>query len=216
MINLVANCVYPGEMDVYDEARLWDGPPHPSVQSYGESRRLLLTVAECYRRQKGLASVNLIVPNMYGPFDSADPNKTHALNALALKFARAVREGSMLVEVWGTGRPVREWLFVRDMARVVRQVMEDGVGWEVPVNIAQRQGFTVSELVELVRKAVDTTVRSSTTLAMGTVRHARSWMTAGFASTFSSFAFTPIESGIRSTLDYYADTMKRDREHFLL
>ncbi len=91
---------------------------------------------------------------MYGPFDSADPNKTHALNALALKFARAVREGSMLVEVWGTGRPVREWLFVRDMARVVRQVMEDGVGWEVPVNIAQRQGFTVSELVELVRKAV--------------------------------------------------------------
>jgi GDP-L-fucose synthase len=78
MVNVVANCVYPGAMEVYEESRLWDGPPHESVQSYGESRRLLLTLADCYRRQKGQLSINLLVPNMYGPHDSTDPNKTHA------------------------------------------------------------------------------------------------------------------------------------------
>ena len=215
-INLVANCVYPGEMDVYDESRLWDGPPHTSVQSYGESRRLLLTVADCYRRQKGMHSLNLVVPNMYGPFDSTDPNKTHALNALALKFVKAVQGGATQVEVWGTGRPVREWLFVRDMARVVRQVIEDGARWEEPVNIAQRRGFTVSDLVELVRQAAgyQGSIVYNTSYGDGAPRKVMD--DRRFRQHFPSFAFTPIEAGIRSTLDYYAEVVTQNREHFLL
>ena len=154
VVNPVASCVYPGTMDVCEESRLWDGPAHPSVRSFGDSRRLLLAVADCYWRQKGLL---LRQPDRaeyaYGPHDSTDPNKTHALNALALKFVTAVGSNAPKVEVWGTGRPVREWLFVRDMGRVVRQVIDEGARWSDPVNLAQNQGFTVSELVDLVRRA---------------------------------------------------------------
>jgi len=216
VVNLVANCAYPGTMDLYEESRLWVGPTHPSVQSYGESRRLLLALADCYQRQKGLLSINLMVPNMYGPYDSTDPNKTHALNALALKFARAVRDGATQVEVWGTGRPVREWLFVRDMARVVRQLIEDGARLEEPVNIAQRRGFTVSDLVELVRKAAGYEGSIVYNTAYGDGAPQKVMDDRRFRQHFPSFAFTPIETGIRATLDYYAEAMKQDREHFLL
>lgn len=216
LVNLVANCVYPGTMDVYEESRLWDGPTHPSVQSYGDSRRLLLALADCYQRQKGLPSVNLIVPNMYGPHDSTNPNKTHALNALAFKFVSAVQRGAAQVEVWGTGRPIREWLYVRDMARVVRQVIEAGARWEEPVNIAQRRGFTVSDLVELVRKAAgyDGSIVYNTAYGDGAPRKVMD--DRRFRQRFPAFAFTSIEAGIRSTLDYYAEALKQDREHFLL
>jgi len=207
IVNLVANCVYPGTMDVYEESRLWDGPTHPSVQSYGDSRRLLLALADCYQRQKGLRSVNLIVPNMYGPYDSTNPNKTHALNALALKFVTAVQRRASQVEVWGTGHPIREWLFVRDMARVVRQVIGDAMAVAEPLNIAQNRGLTVRDLVELFRQAsgYDGTIAYNTVYGDGAPRKVMD--DRRFRQHFPSFAFTPLDVGIRATLDYYAATL---------
>jgi GDP-L-fucose synthase len=216
VVNPVASCVYPGTMDVCEESRLWDGPAHPSVRSFGDSRRLLLAVADCYRRQKGLPSVNLIVPNMYGPHDSTDPNKTHALNALALKFVRAVGSNAPKVEVWGTGRPVREWLFVRDMARVVRQVIDEGARWPDPVNLAQNQGFTVGELVELVRGAAGYTGAIVYNPRYGDGAAKRVMDDRRFRSHFPSFAFTPIRIGIEATLDYYRTIVAQDHEHLIL
>ena len=203
IVNLVANCVYPGAMDVYQESRLWDGPPHLSVQSYGESRRLLLAVADCYQRQKGLPSVNLIVPNMYGPHDSTDPNKTHALNGLALKFVRAVRHEAAQVEVWGTGSPIREWLFVRDMARVVRQVIETGAQPPSPVNIGQKHGITIAELVGLVRHAVRYEGAVVYNTAYGDGAPKKIMDDSRFRSYFPSFSFTSMTIGIQATIEYY-------------
>jgi len=216
MVNLVANCVYPGTMDLYEESRLWDGPTHPSVQSYGESRRLLLALADCYHRQKGLLSVNLLVPNMYGPYDSTDPNKTHALNALALKFVSAVQREAAQVDVWGTGRPIREWLFVRDMARVVRQVIDEGAQWPEPVNIAQKQGFTITELVDLVREATGYKGSIAYNVAYGDGAPQKIMDDRRFRARFPSFAFTPIRTGIEATLDYYRTIVVQNHEHFIL
>jgi GDP-L-fucose synthase len=215
VVNLVANCVYPGDLDVCEESRLWDGPPHTSVQSYGETRRLLLTLADCFRRQKGLASINLIVPNMYGPFDSTDPNKTHALNALALKFVNAAQRDTPQVEVWGTGRPVREWLFVSDLARVVRSTITERGQWTEPFNIGQKRGYTIDELVDLIRRAAGYTGSIVHNLAYGDGAPKKIMDDGRFRRLFPSFAFTPIERGIRATLDYYALRMTSDHEHFL-
>ncbi|PKQ29465.1 MAG: GDP-L-fucose synthetase, partial [Actinobacteria bacterium HGW-Actinobacteria-10] len=126
VVNPIANCAYPGIMEIYREDGLWDGPIHPSVLSYGSTRRMMSVLSECYRQQYGLRSVNLIVPNMYGPGDSTDPNKTHALNALVIKAVRAVQENASRIEVWGTGKPVREWLYVGDFARLVLDVIQSG------------------------------------------------------------------------------------------
>jgi GDP-L-fucose synthase len=137
IIDPIANCAYPGLMDLYEERGFWDGPIHPSVLSYGSTRRMMWVLSKCYFDQYGVRSLNLVVPNMYGPYDSTNPNKTHALNALVIKFVRAVKYGLREVEVWGTGKPIREWLYVKDFAAVVRRVIEDGQDSLEPVNIAQ-------------------------------------------------------------------------------
>jgi len=81
VINPIANCAYPATADIFREEEWWNGHLHRSVLSYGTSRRLLWAAAECFQLQYGIRSIHLLTPNMYGPYDSTDPNKAHALNA---------------------------------------------------------------------------------------------------------------------------------------
>jgi len=200
IINPLANCAYPGVMDQYDERGLWDGPIHPSVLSYGSTRRMMWVFSKCYREQYGVRSVNLIVPNMYGPYDSVNPNKTHALNALVIKFVKAVTNGASEVEVWGTGKPIREWLYVGDFARLVLRVIEGGEDSLDPVNLAQNKGQTVSELVDAVRTQVGRIVYN-TKFQDGSPKKVMD--DTYFRQRFPGFDFTSLETGIAETVAYY-------------
>lgn len=203
VVNPIANCAYPGVMDRYREAELWAGPVHPSVLSYGSARRMVDALATCYRAQYGVRSVNVIVPNMYGPFDSTNPNKTHALNALVIKFVRAMREHSAEVEIWGTGKPVREWLYVKDFARIVRCVIERGEESMEPVNIAQNHGLSVDELVAIIRDTLGYkgAVVKNPLFPDGSPKKVMD--DEQFRRRFPDFQFTPFATGLRETIEYY-------------
>lgn len=203
LINPIANCVYPGDLDVLDERRLWDGAPHISVMSYAVTRRLALAAATCYGRQYGARTVSLIVPNMYGPGDSIDPSRTHALNALVIKFVRATIRDLSSVEIWGTGRPVREWLYVKDFARLVRLTIESGDTSAQPVNLAQGAGQTIAEIVDIIRELCnyDGEVFYNTNYQDGAA--SKIMRTARFRERFPGFSFTQLERGIQDTIAYY-------------
>jgi len=155
IINPIANCAFPATLKIYRESEFWDGPLHDSVLSYGSTRRMLVVLGECYRQQFGVKSLNFFVPNMYGPFDSTDPDKAHALNALAGKIVKSQRSSADSITVWGSGVAVREWLYAGDFARIVQQIVELGhmPEFQNPVSIAQNWGLSVREIVELLVKA---------------------------------------------------------------
>jgi len=203
IINPIANCAYPGILDTYDEASFWLGPVHPSVLSYGSTRRMIDVLSNCYSNQYGVRSSNVFVPNMYGPFDSTNPNKTHALNALVIKFVKAMKENSPEVEVWGTGKPIREWLFVKDFARIVRILIETNEKILSPINIAQNNGFSVDELVEIICKQLDYsgTIRKNTKYQDGSPKKVMDDTL--FRQWFPDFAFTSFINGLAETISYY-------------
>lgn len=203
VINPIANCAFPGTMDEYREENLWDGPVHPSVLSYGSTRRMIDALARCYHVQYGVRSSNLIVPNMYGPYDSTNPNKTHALNALVIKFVKAKKHGLPEVEIWGTGKPIREWLYVGDFARIARQVIETESVFLEPISVAQNQGLTVVELVEVIRGAIEYEgkVVYNTKYPDGSPKKVMN--DRRFRRGFPDFQFTPFASGLNKTIEYY-------------
>jgi GDP-L-fucose synthase len=203
VINPIANCAFPGVMNEYREECLWDGPIHPSVLSYGSTRRMMDALARCYHAQYGVRSSNLIVPNMYGPYDSTNFNKAHALNALVIKFVTAVKYGHSAVEVWGTGQPIREWLYVRDFARVVRNVVESQHMFLEPISIAQNHGLTVTELVEIISDAsgFEGEIVYNTKYPDGSPKKVMNDI--AFRRTFPDFEFTSFDTGLRETLEYY-------------
>lgn len=203
VINPIANCAYPGIMDIYEERGLWDGPIHPSVLSYGSTRRMMWVLSKCYSDQYGVRSVNLLVPNMYGPYDSINPNKTHALNGLVIKFVRAAKGQLPEVEVWGTGKPIREWLYVKDFAAIVRRVVEAREDSLEPVNIAQNRGFTVNEIVEIIQGLTDYTgeVVYNPRYQDGSPKKVMD--DEYFRRRFPDFEFTDLVQGISETIEYY-------------
>jgi GDP-L-fucose synthase len=214
VINPIANCAYPATASTFQEDHWWDGHLHQSVLSYGSTRRLLWSVAECFRMQHGVTSVHFLVPNMYGPFDSSDPNKAHALNALACKFVRAEVLKQREVTVWGTGAAVREWLYAADFGRIVGEFLSNPgmVGLHEPLNIGQNFGLSVRELVNVIRRVTgfSGTIRYDESMPDGAPRKVMD--DRRFRKVFPKFLFTDFESGLLKTVEYYRNLIPDQRD----
>jgi len=205
IINPVANCAYPGDLDFYTEDKFWSGAIHKSVLAYGSTRRMMLVLSECYRNQYNVRSINYFVPNMYGPYDSSDPDKAHALNALISKVIKAKKENKKQLEVWGTGEVIREWLFAKDYAKILRDTIED-IGnktYDEPVNIGQNFGLSVKELVDLIINETKFEGEIIWNRSMPDGAPKKVMDNKKFQKTFPLFKFTDFKEGIRETINYY-------------
>ena len=154
LVNPISNCAYPARLSLFREEEFWDGPLHDSVLSYGFARKASWVGAWAYAKQYGQDTLNLIVSNMYGPEDHFDPVRSHALGALVMKMVRARREGASEVVVWGTGKPVREWLYVDDGAEALVRGL-DAPATVDPINIGTATGVSVRELSEAIQRATN-------------------------------------------------------------
>ena len=205
IINPIANCAYPAKAETFIEDYWWEGHLHRSVLSYGSTRRLLWSVGESYQMQYGMKSINLLVPNMYGPYDSTDPNKAHALNALISKFVKARETKQEEIIIWGTGVAIREWLYAEDFGRVVLEIIrnQNMLGLAEPLNIAQNFGLSVKELVDLISGMFDYkgNIRWDTGMPDGAPKKVMD--DRKFRKVFPSFTFTPFNEGIKNTIMYY-------------
>ena len=205
VINPIANCAYPATADIFREDEWWDGHLHRSVLSYGTSRRLLWAAAECFELQFGVKSIHLLTPNMYGPYDSTDPNKAHALNALISKFVKAEHTGQAELPIWGTGVAIREWLYAPDFARLVWEVLQnpDRPGLEQPTNLAQNDGLSVKELVGIIQDKFDYKGQLTWDTSKPDGAPKKVMDDHKFRQVFPEFQFTDFEAGIAETVKYY-------------
>lgn len=150
LINPISNCAYPGAATLFKEEEFWDGPLHDSVLIYGMVRKMSYIGAVAYQRQYGLDTVNLILSNMYGPEDHFEEERSHALGALIMKFAKAKQKGEPEVCVWGTGEPVREWLHVDDGAMAMIKAM-DIQPYVNPINIGIAKGISIKDMAQQIK-----------------------------------------------------------------
>lgn len=151
LVNPIGNCSYPGIAEVYKEKEFWDGPLHESVLAYGLAKKAFCVGAWAYQRQYGTDIINLVFPNMYGPGDHFDPMRSHAVGGLIRKFVDAVDEGEKSVVIWGTGRPVREWLYVDDGAEAMVRAMEIPYYPDI-INIGMNKGYSILETAKIIQR----------------------------------------------------------------
>jgi GDP-L-fucose synthase len=205
IINPIANCAYPAKADTYDEDYWWDGHLHRSVLSYGATRRHLWAVSECFSMQHGVRTISLLVPNMYGPHDSTNPDKAHALNAIAAKFVKSNYINSRALEIWGTGVAIREWLYAPDFARIIAEILENPNlrGLNEPLNIAQNFGLSVRELVDIIKSHFDDSILIKYDSSRPDGAPKKVMKDVRFRKIFPQFQFTSFDEGLRKTLEYY-------------
>jgi len=147
-------CSYPKFTPVpFKEDDLWNGFPEETNSPYGIAKKILLVQQQAYRAQYGFDSIYLIPVNLYGPRDHFDPEDSHVIPALILKFSEAKRNNEGKVTVWGTGRVSREFLYVEDAAQAILDATERYNKPE-PVNIGTSEEIMIKDLVDLIKDLV--------------------------------------------------------------
>jgi GDP-L-fucose synthase len=203
LINPISNCSYPGEAQTHSEPDYWNGPVHPSVWSYGNTRRMITVVSDCYAQQHGMKVVNYFFSNAYGPGDYADPDKAHAVNGMILRMIDAQRKGAAEFEIWGTGKPEREWTYVNDMARMLVHAVDHEESQVAPINVAQNKAYAIRETAETIRDVLGYrgALVFNTKYQDGAPRKILDDRL--FRRKYPDFKFTDMKEGIRQTVDYY-------------
>jgi len=143
-------CAYPKFTPVpFKEDDLWNGYPEETNAPYGLAKKMLLVQAQAYRHQYGLNAIYLLPVNLYGPWDSFDPARSHVIPALIKKCVEAVESRSASVEVWGTGAASREFLYVQDCARGIVLATQH-YDKELPVNLGAGREIKIRDLAQLI------------------------------------------------------------------
>lgn len=153
LINPISNCAYPAKATLFKEDEFWDGPLHESVMVYGFVRKASWIGSWAYQKQYDMDVINLILSNMYGPEDHFEEERSHALGALIMKFVKAKENNERYVVVWGTGTPVREWLYVDDGAEAMIRALNIEKHID-PINIGVARGISIIDMAELIKKYV--------------------------------------------------------------
>lgn len=150
-VSIQGNSSYPGALERHEESSWWDGPLHESVMASSMPRKALWVQAWAYWQQYGVRSIHLVLPNMYGPGDHLEPSRSHALAALLRKVWEAKQANTREVVVWGTGRPIREWLYVKDAAEGIALATERYDAIDI-LNLGRGEGYSIRELAETIRE----------------------------------------------------------------
>ena len=154
LLFLGSTCIYPrmAPQPIPEDALL-TGPLEETNEAYAIAKIAGLEMCKFYKRQYGDDFISCMPTNLYGPYDNYDLEGSHVMPAMIRKFHEAKVAGKPSVELWGTGTPLREFLYVDDMADACVFLLEHYSG-EQHVNIGTGKELTIKELAELVKKTV--------------------------------------------------------------
>ncbi len=151
---LGSSCIYPKlAPQPLTEDSLLTGPLEPTNEPYAIAKIAGIKLAESYNRQYGRSYTCAMPTNLYGPNDNYDLANSHVLPALIRKAHEAKARGDAELVVWGTGTPLREFLYVDDLADACVHLMETGAP-DLLVNVGVGQDVTIRELAETVKQIV--------------------------------------------------------------
>ncbi|MEI5891486.1 GDP-L-fucose synthase [Bacillus cereus] len=207
LLFLGSTCIYPKlAPQPLKEEYLLTGELEPTNEPYALAKIAGIKMCESYNRQYGTKYISAMPTNLYGENDNFDLHTSHVLPALIRKFHEAKENNAEFVEVWGTGTPLREFLYSDDLADACVYLMNNYEGNEI-VNIGVGEDLSIKELAEKVKAAVGFTgeLRFDTSKPDGTPRklvdvtkiNALGWK-----------ATTSLDEGLKKAYDWFLQTEK--------
>ncbi|MEK9173304.1 MAG: GDP-L-fucose synthase [Patescibacteria group bacterium] len=209
-VGIATICAYPKFTPVpFKEENLWNGYPEETNAPYGLAKKMLLVQAQAYREQYDFNAITLFPVNMYGPGDNFEERSSHVIPALIRKIAVAKKQNKDYIEVWGTGTPTREFLYVEEAAEGIILAAEK-YDKPDPVNLGAGTEISIRALVDLVCRIMNYRgeVKWDKSKPDGQPRRildaTRAEREFGFKSQ------TPFEDGLKSTIDWFERTIAYD------
>ena len=202
LLFLGSSCIYPKlAAQPMAEDSLLTGPLEPTNEWYAIAKIAGIKMCQAYRKQYGFDAISIMPTNLYGPGDNFDLQDSHVLPALIRKFHEAKASGAESVEVWGSGKPRREFLHVDDLADACVFLMQNYSSPHI-VNVGWGKDISIGELAELISEVVGFQGRMEFDPGMpdGTPRKLLD------TSRMTALGWQPkitLKAGIASTYDWY-------------
>ncbi len=147
-------CVYPKFADTpVKEESLLSGELEPTNQWYAIAKISGIKMCQAYRKQYGCNYISVMPCNLYGVGDTYDENRSHVIPGLITKFHNAKIKGLSSVECWGTGKALREFMYVDDLSKAIKLAM-DTYNDDSPINIGSGEEISIKNLTSLIAKVV--------------------------------------------------------------
>tara|TARA_R110002110_G_scaffold299614_1_gene513843 strand:+ start:637 stop:1719 length:1083 start_codon:yes stop_codon:yes gene_type:complete len=203
VLSSLSTCCFPDKVERYPftEGDMLSGPPSKSNLSYGYAKRALHIQSLSYREQYGLNYSTFCPSNIYGPHDHFDNENSHFVAALVGKIYNS-KNGDEL-EFWGTGRPLRQQLYVDDLVRALPALLNRHND-SSPVIVAPNENLSISEMIQIALKVsgkeLNITYNNS-----HEGQHRKDGSNEKFLELMDGFEFTSFEEGFERTYKWYGE-----------
>ena len=201
VVSFLSTCIFPDEVEYpLTEKKIHLGAPHKTNYGYAYAKRMLDVQAECYRDQYGVNFVSVVPTNIYGPHDNFNINTGHVLPSLLHKCYIAKENNTDLV-VWGDGSSLREFIYSEDIGKLTNWALENYNEAE-PIIFTTSDEISIKDLVDIIVTEVgfEGKVVFDTDKPNGQYRKPSD--NSKLLSYLPDFEFTPIDVGIRKTIEW--------------
>lgn len=202
MVAFLSTCVFPDEVDYpLTEKKIHLGPPHSSNDAYAYAKRMTDIQIRAYKEQYGLNYKSVIPSNIYGPNDNYDIVNGHVLPSLIHKCYIA-RENKTPLTIWGSGNPLREFIFSKDVAKLTEWVLEN-YNEDEPIILSTSEEISIKDVVSMIVELMNFKgeVVFDSTKPDGQFRKPSD--NSKIKNYLPDFKFTPIYDGLKETIEYF-------------
>jgi GDP-L-fucose synthase len=211
LVSFLSTCVFPDNIEYpITEKKIHLGEPHSSNYPYAYAKRMADIQIRAYREQYGLEYVSVIPTNIYGPNDNFSLESGHVIPMLLHKMYNAQRDNTDFV-VWGSGTPLREFIYSKDIAKLSEWAL-DNYNESEPIIFSNSNEISIKDLVDLLVNEFNFKgkVIFDKTKPDGQFRKPSD--NSKLKSYLPNFEFTPIEKGLKETINWFIENYEKTRK----
>lgn len=212
VVSCLSTCIFPDKTSYpIDETMVHNGPPHPSNFGYSYAKRMIDVQNQAYHQQHGKTFTSVVPCNVFGPHDNFNIHQGHVIPGLINKAYEAKKNGTAF-EIWGTGAPLRQFIYSIDLAKLFVWVLREYDEVD-PIILAtdEEDEVSIKEVAEMILEAFkfDGEVKFLTDKADGQFKKTAS--NAKLRKYLPDFKFVPTKVAIQETVNWYVDNFDTAR-----
>lgn len=202
LVAFLSTCVFPDKVEYpLSENKIHLGPPHTSNDAYAYAKRMTDVQIRAYREQYGLNYVSVIPTNIYGPNDLFDMEGGHVVPSLIHRCFLAREQGKDL-DVWGSGTPLREFIFAEDVAKLSEWALEYYNEPE-PIIFSTSEETSIKDLVEMVAELLNFKGKINWLTDKPDGQFRKPSDNSKLKKYLPNFQYTPLYEGLKKTIEWF-------------
>lgn len=212
LVSCLSTCIFPDKTSYpIDETMIHNGPPHTSNPGYAYAKRMIDVMNFCYKDEYGCNFTSVVPTNIYGPHDNFNIDDGHVIPGLINKCFEAKKNGSDFV-IWGTGSPLRQFIFSKDLARLTLWTLKNYESIEpLILSVGEEDEVSIKDVAHYIAESVGFEGNIVFDESKADGQYKKTASNEKLKGLYSDFKFTPIKEGIHETCQWYRDNYDKAR-----